>query len=100
MNNVAAKCITLFLRRWGLKGQNLTALIDQTNHMLDSESVTQNFLSEDFGRVLQAQALGILQEERISRRSYVSTAPSLCFNVPCSTTRLRPKPGPISPLLP
>jgi hypothetical protein len=61
MNGVAAKCLALMLRKWGLNGHNLTPLIGSPA-LFDASGVTDNFLSEDFGRLLQAQALAILQE--------------------------------------
>lgn len=62
MDGVAAKSMALMLRNWGLKGRNLTPLIAQVDRLLDTSAVTDNFLSEDFGRLLQAQGLATLQE--------------------------------------
>ena len=62
MDGIAAKCVALVLRGWGIKGRNLTPLVDEVDRLLDTQAVTQHFLSEDFGRLLQAQGLAILQE--------------------------------------
>jgi hypothetical protein len=61
MNGVSAKCLALMLRKWGLLGHDLTPLIG-SSALFDASGVTDNFLSEDFGRLLQAQGLAILQE--------------------------------------
>ena len=62
MDGIAAKCVALMLRGWGIKGRNLTPLVDEVDRLLDKQAVTQHFLSEDFGRLLQAQGLAMLQE--------------------------------------
>jgi hypothetical protein len=61
MNGVAAKCLALMLRKWELNGHDLTPLIGSPA-LFDASGVTDNFLSADFGRLLQAQGLAILQE--------------------------------------
>jgi DNA-binding SARP family transcriptional activator len=50
------------LRGWGLKGRGLTPLVNEVDRLVDEQTVTQHFLSEDFGRLLQAQGLATLQE--------------------------------------
>jgi hypothetical protein len=62
MNGIAAKSVALMLRGWGLKGRNLAPIIGQIDRLLGNSAVTDNFLSEDFGRLLHSQALAILQE--------------------------------------
>jgi hypothetical protein len=62
MNGIAAKSIALMLRGWGLKGRELTPLVNHIERLLDTPAVADNFLSEDFGRMLQARGLAILQE--------------------------------------
>ena len=63
INGIAAKCIAFMLRQWGLKGRNLTPLTDELDRLLATPAVTDNFLSEDFGRLLDERALAILQEQ-------------------------------------
>ena len=62
MDGIAVKSIALMLRGWGLKGRDLTPLIGPVDRLLDTDSVTGSFLSEDFGRLLQAHGMAILQE--------------------------------------
>ena len=47
----------------GLKGRNLRPLTDELDRLLDTPAVTDNFLSEDFGRIMEERALAILQEQ-------------------------------------
>jgi hypothetical protein len=62
MDGIAVKSIALMLRGWGLKDRDLTPLIGPVDRLLDTDAVIGSFLSEDFGRLLQAHGLAILQE--------------------------------------
>ena len=61
-NGIVAKCIVLMLRGWGLKGRDLAPLVNEVDRSLTTPTVTDYFLSEDFGRLLQARGLVVLQE--------------------------------------
>jgi hypothetical protein len=62
LDGVTTKSIALMLRRWGLEGRDLSPLIAEAGRVVDTAAVTDEFLSEDFGRLLQAQGLAVLQE--------------------------------------
>jgi hypothetical protein len=62
MGGMSAKCAALVLRQWGLKGRNLAPLAGQAERMADSQAANGELLSEDLGRLLQAQGLATRQE--------------------------------------
>ena len=62
LDSTAAKSMALILRRWGLRGRPLTPLLPSTDRFLSSPAVAGNFMSDDLGRILQAQGLAVLQE--------------------------------------
>jgi len=62
MNSLTAKSLALILRQWGLNGHDLTPLIGSPDTLFSTSEMTDNFISIDFGRLLQAQGLAILQE--------------------------------------
>ena len=62
MNGLAAKCIAVMLRNWGLKGRGLTPLVASVDRVFAFPNVTANFMSDDYSKLLQAQGLAILQE--------------------------------------
>lgn len=62
MNGIAAKSLALMIRAWILKGHDLLPLAAQIDKLLAEPSITDNFLSEDYGRLLLAQGLITLQE--------------------------------------
>lgn len=62
LDGIAAKSIGLMLRGWELKGRQLSPLMQEIDRLLTVPGGTDDFLSEDLGRILQAQGLAILQE--------------------------------------
>ncbi len=62
MDGIAAKSMSLMLRSRGLDGRKLTPLVGRVDRLLDTPAVADKFLSGDFGRLLQAQGLAVLQE--------------------------------------
>jgi tetratricopeptide (TPR) repeat protein len=62
MDGIAAKSMSMMLRSRGLEGRELTPLVGQVDRLLNTPAVADKFLSGDFGRLLQAQGLSILQE--------------------------------------
>lgn len=62
MQAIAAGALALVLRQWGLAGRDLTPLTGQIDRLMDTKAVTDNFQSQDFGRLLQAQGLAVVQE--------------------------------------
>lgn len=62
MDSIAAKSIALILSRWNLRGRRLTPLMAEVDHLLSAPEATGNFLSADFGSLLQAQGIAILYE--------------------------------------
>ena len=61
-DGVASKSIAMMLINWGLKGRARTPLMAQVESLLADKSVVANFQSEDYGRLLSAQSLALLQE--------------------------------------
>jgi len=61
-NGVAAGSIARMLRNWGLKGRGLTPLVREVDQLVKNDKVTGNFQSADFGRLLAADGLAMLQE--------------------------------------
>jgi tetratricopeptide (TPR) repeat protein len=62
LHQIAAKCIALFLRRWGLRGRPLAPLADSVEMLADQAAVAGRFHCDDLGRIHQAIGLSILQE--------------------------------------
>lgn len=62
MGGFAAKSAALMLRQWGLKGRELAPLMAEIDRLIDTPGSSGNFLSEDLGRMLQAQGFAVLQE--------------------------------------
>lgn len=62
MGGMAAKCAAMVLRQWGLKGRNLAPLVAEAERIADAQAANGELLSEDLGRMLQAQGLATLQE--------------------------------------
>jgi hypothetical protein len=62
LNGVAAKCIALFLRRWGLRGRPLAPFAGLIDALADDAAVAGRFHCDDLGRIHQAIGLSILQE--------------------------------------
>jgi len=62
MDGIAAKSMSMMLRSRGLEGRELTPLVGQVDRLLNTPAVADKFLSGDYGRLLQAQGLSILQE--------------------------------------
>lgn len=64
MRGVAAKSTALVLRRWGLDGRDLSPLLAKMETRLDPAHLGDELLSEDYGRILQALGLAMLQERQ------------------------------------
>ena len=62
MGGMAAKCAAMILRQWGLKGRHLVPLMSEAERIADAQVANGELLSEDLGRMLQAQGLATLQE--------------------------------------
>ena len=62
MGGIAAKSAALLLRQWGLKGRDLSPLAAEAERLIDAQVGSGELLSEDLGRLLQAQGLATLQE--------------------------------------
>jgi hypothetical protein len=62
METTAAKCISLIVRKWELGGRKVTPLLGSPDRLLNAPAVSGNFMSDDFGRMLQLQGLAVLQE--------------------------------------
>ncbi|MEO0248593.1 MAG: hypothetical protein ABIN58_03405 [candidate division WOR-3 bacterium] len=62
MDGLAAKSLAAMLRGWGIRGQSRKLLLGQVDRLLDTKAVTDSFLSEDFGILLQVQGVTTLQE--------------------------------------
>jgi hypothetical protein len=62
LNQIAAKCISLFLRRWGLRGRPLAPLVEAIEMLLGNELVAGRFHCGDLGRIYQAIGFSMLRE--------------------------------------
>ena len=62
MQGIAAKSASLVARKRGQSGVKLTPIMSVIDDLLETQEVTDNLLSADFGRLLQARGLSILQE--------------------------------------
>jgi hypothetical protein len=62
LNQIAAKCISLFLRRWGLRGRPLAPLVEEIEMLIGNELVAGRFHCGDLGRIHQAIGFSILHE--------------------------------------
>jgi hypothetical protein len=55
MNGITAKCIAVMLKGWRKKRYDITPLMGDVEQMLNAQSITDNFLCEDFGALLEVQ---------------------------------------------
>jgi tetratricopeptide (TPR) repeat protein len=62
MQGLAAKSMSLMLRKWGLQSRKLTPLVGNVDLLLEGQSMSANFESGDFGRLLLAEGLAMIQE--------------------------------------
>jgi len=62
MDVIAAKSMASMLRRTSIMGYKRAKLVSQIESLLDTPAVTNRLLSKDFGELLNAQGLAILQE--------------------------------------
>lgn len=62
MNGIAASSASLILRKRGLEGRDLAPFVGSMDSLLETSEVNENLLSGDYGRLLQAQGLSLIQE--------------------------------------
>jgi hypothetical protein len=62
VNGVSAASASLILRKRNLEGYSLKPFVGAIDTLTESEDASANLLSGDFGRLLQAQGLSVVQE--------------------------------------
>lgn len=69
MNGVAAKSVASFLRGWEFRNKRLSNIINQVDAIVNIRDKDNNFLTGDFGRILLARGLAVLQEQSYLERN-------------------------------